>query len=110
MSDKFDFTTLKSGFVAPWPVMVPTPENGVFVPKKVMVLFRALLVDEIDAATKDSTNPLLDLAKQYFVGLAPEENATWSEALRDELLSSPRFFGALHPAFTAFNTGASSKN
>jgi len=110
MSDKFDFSTLETGFEADWPVRVPTPVNGAMVAQTVMCRLRAMASDEIDAVLERKEATIIDLARVYFVGFGHGESATWSPEYRDRLIQNPRFRTALHAAFAEFNTGASAKN
>lgn len=110
MSDKFDYSTLETGFVADWPVKVPTPVKGVFVEQTFTARFKSLDTDEIAEILKPAGATIHDLMRVYFVGLGEGEAATWSPELRDKMMRNPRTFNAIHLAFREFNTGAAPGN
>lgn len=113
MSVKFDLNTLGKGFSAEWPVTVSVPQNGGRVQEQeFMAVFRTLTPDaqaEIDAI-EDRAEKAKAAVRAVFVGLAPSEGVTLTEAMFDQMWVNDWTQLALIGAVSKFRTGVAAKN
>jgi hypothetical protein len=115
MSVKFDFSSLETGYEALWPVKASVPQDGGgFQEQTFVARLRHVTVDEINnamtAAQADGTFGITTVPSLYFVGLGPDEKATWSPQLRDKMLSIRWVREALDRAYKNFASGGAEKN
>lgn len=116
MSVKFDFSALETGFEALWPVEVKVPQDGgTFQTQTFTARLRHVPVDELqDVIEKARANApdkidVISVPALYFVGLGPDEAATWSPELRDKMLGSRFVREGLERAYQHFSTGEAAR-
>lgn len=116
MSVKFDFSTLETGFEALWPVEVKVPQDGgTFQTQTFTARLRHVPVEELQAVLdKAKAEPsdeidVISIPALYFVGLGPDEKATWSPELRDKMLRRRFVREGLERAYHHFSTGEAAR-
>jgi hypothetical protein len=112
MSVIFDFSCLETGFEALWPIKVMVPQDGgKHAVQTFVARLRHVSIEELQAA-RDKLETVetagLDyksIPALYFVGLGPDEKATWSPELRDKMLSVRWVREALERGYSEFVAG-----
>lgn len=112
MTQKFDFSALTSGYQAPWPVTVRSPNNGVFVETTFTAMFRMIEPEEFAAIQeREAKGDKHAYIKSFFVGLGEGETSPLPfEETQAAMLKRPDIRVGLVEAYNTFVSGDAAKN